>query len=195
LNHGKPNIFSFELEINLLEKTGFYKSNPKTFGEYIRKTRLDRKMTARELAELVGCSKNILLDWEKDRRVPRLMHLKRLYEVLGVPHEFLREVITKSYSLSDKERDMLFRFDLIQENLNGCMEPIYNKDKKNFLQFDSLLRILRLCLFMTHREFAKILGVYPSTVLDWQNGRNRLTKSSLNIIRRVFNFTKQALRN
>ncbi|MGA1842601.1 MAG: helix-turn-helix domain-containing protein [bacterium] len=161
-----------------MEEAGFYKTNPKTLGDYIRKTRRDRRMTSKKLAELVGCSKNVLLEWEMDRRIPRLMYLKSLYDVLDVPHKFLRKSIAKSYSLSGKEKNMLFEFDLIQVNLNESMKPLYNQGRKNFQQVGSLLRILRLSLFMTHREFAKILGVDPSTALDWENGRYRPTKNS-----------------
>jgi hypothetical protein len=47
-----PLIYTLEIEINLLDFNPKYPKNPQTLGEKLRKARMDRKMTLKEVAAL-----------------------------------------------------------------------------------------------------------------------------------------------
>ena len=55
-----------------------YPENPTTFGERIRKIRLDKGLYAKELAEIIGVTEDSVLNWEKDRVKPRKDLMERL---------------------------------------------------------------------------------------------------------------------
>jgi len=47
-----------------------YPKNPKTLGEQIRKVRMDRNMTAKELAAVFGVSDTAVLNWKIKGMMP-----------------------------------------------------------------------------------------------------------------------------
>jgi transcriptional regulator with XRE-family HTH domain len=54
-----------------------------TFGEKIRKFRLERGLRQKGLAILLGANEMTIVNWEMDRRKPSKRHMERLRE-LGV---------------------------------------------------------------------------------------------------------------
>lgn len=55
-----------------------------TFGSRIRNVRLSVGLSQAEVARRVGAKRQQVWDWEKDRSEPKLEHLARLAEALGV---------------------------------------------------------------------------------------------------------------
>ena len=47
-----------------------YPKNPQTLGENLRKARMDRKMTLKEVAVLLGVSDTSVLNWEIRGKMP-----------------------------------------------------------------------------------------------------------------------------
>lgn len=74
--------FTLELSLNLLELDPAYPKEPHTFGERIRKARMDRGMMIKELAELVGVTEDTIINWEV-RGVRPTAKVARVREVLG----------------------------------------------------------------------------------------------------------------
>ena len=75
-------IYTFECEVNLLERNPAYPKDPKTLGERIRKVRMDRGLLIRELAALVGVSADTVINWELRGVKPIGRSLRRLQEAL-----------------------------------------------------------------------------------------------------------------
>ena len=94
---GLPLTYTIEFEINLLDFDPKYPKNPKTFGERIRKARMDRHMMAKELAQKVGVVPETVTNWEKRNLKPTRRHLDGLRAVLGLDAE------TTESSQSDRQ--------------------------------------------------------------------------------------------
>ncbi len=119
-------------------------------------------MTAGQMAGQIGCSQDILLAWEQDKRTPEIRSLKLILQKIQIPQEVLKETLSKRYSI---EKSLLFNHEEIKQRL---MNGEANKG--------IVLRALRLSLLKTHREMAEELGIDPSTLLDWENGRHEMRK-------------------
>ncbi len=55
-----------------------------TFGEKIRKFRLERGLRQKDLAIVLGVNEMTIVNWELDRRKPAKRHLERLGELVGI---------------------------------------------------------------------------------------------------------------
>jgi len=82
-----PLIYIFELEINLLDFDPRYPKNPQTLGEKLRKARMDKKMTLKEVAALLGVSDTSVLNWEIRGKMPEEGKIKIVQEFIeGKPN-------------------------------------------------------------------------------------------------------------
>ena len=61
-----------------------YPENPTTFGEKIRKMRLDNGLYAKELAEIIGVTEDSILNWEKRGMRPRKDLMEKLTASLDI---------------------------------------------------------------------------------------------------------------
>jgi predicted transcriptional regulator len=65
---------------------GFYPEDPQTWGEHLRKKRLDMRLSMKKLAQLLGNpgnSPHTIKDWEMKGTHPRPENRKRIIEFLG----------------------------------------------------------------------------------------------------------------
>ena len=94
----------YELVLDAIPVIEFRIEEPKTFGEYIRKLRILKGWSQRELASRIGAQHSTIVNWEKSRYVPRRKTVVRLVKVLdadpwaaiefdGVITERQREII------------------------------------------------------------------------------------------------------
>ncbi len=62
-----------------------YPPFPRTFGEHLRKKRIDLCLSMTQLAEVlgVGVTDSAIEKWEKDQNRPTEEHLKRLIDFIG----------------------------------------------------------------------------------------------------------------
>lgn len=60
-----------------------YPANPKTFGEHLRKRRMDLGLFQRDAAAQLGASEASVWLWEKDRGTPELSFLPAILTFLG----------------------------------------------------------------------------------------------------------------
>lgn len=44
-----------------------YPENPQTFGEYLRKYRIDKGLLVKDVAKIIGVTENTVLNWEQGR--------------------------------------------------------------------------------------------------------------------------------
>lgn len=55
------------------------------FGERLREYRLKRKLSQQALADLVGCERPRISEWESGRNSPTLTTIQRLASALKIP--------------------------------------------------------------------------------------------------------------
>jgi ribosome-binding protein aMBF1 (putative translation factor) len=82
-----PLIYTFEVEIDLLKLDPKYPKNPTTFGQQIRKARMDRRMMVKELAERVSVVPETVINGEKRNLKPTRKHVERIRAVIGLDAE------------------------------------------------------------------------------------------------------------
>ena len=70
---GKPLIISF--------KTSRYST--KTFGQKLKKFRMERELFQKQLAEMLGVDEMTVVNWEKDRRKPIKKNKENLIKFLS----------------------------------------------------------------------------------------------------------------
>jgi len=80
-------VYTLEIEINLLDFNPKYPKNPKNFGEMIRKKRMDMRFTMRDIAEKLGVSETTVYNWEIKNRKPYRRTEEKLRAVLGLKEE------------------------------------------------------------------------------------------------------------
>ena len=74
----------FQIEIDLLLLNPAYPKEPKTLGERIRKARMDRGLTMKALASILGVATMTVSRWELGKTKPTGPSLERVRKVLGI---------------------------------------------------------------------------------------------------------------
>jgi len=77
-------VYTLEIEINLLDFNPKYPKNPKNFGEIVRKKRMEMRLTMREIAEKLGVSETTVYNWEIRNRKPYRRTEEKLRAILGL---------------------------------------------------------------------------------------------------------------
>jgi len=71
-------VLNLEMEINLLDFNLTYPKNPQTFGEALRKARMDKGMIIKELAAIIGVTDTSIINWEIRGKMPTGESLERV---------------------------------------------------------------------------------------------------------------------
>ncbi|MCD6422001.1 helix-turn-helix transcriptional regulator [bacterium] len=65
-----------------------YPQNPKTLGDHLRKKRLDLGLLQKDVAKILGVSKDTVCNWENNRTSPSLRSIPKIIEFLGyIPYD------------------------------------------------------------------------------------------------------------
>jgi predicted transcriptional regulator len=59
--------------------------NPSTFGEHLRKARMDAGLNIRELGETLGVTEDTVINWEVRGRMPTRGNMERVRMVMENP--------------------------------------------------------------------------------------------------------------
>lgn len=73
-----------EFELNLNDYNPAYPREPKTFGDRLRKVRMDKNMLIGELAGLIGVTEDTVINWELRGVKPRDKYLKDIRNFVEV---------------------------------------------------------------------------------------------------------------
>ncbi len=79
-----PLVYTLNVTINLNDYNPKYPKNPKTFGERIRKKRMDLGLTMKEVSQKLGVSETTIHNWEIKGRKPYRRTEEKLREILGL---------------------------------------------------------------------------------------------------------------
>jgi len=64
--------------LNWLESNPTYPKNPKTFGDYMRKWRMEKGILIREFAQQLEVTEDTVINWEKRGRRPTTKHIRKV---------------------------------------------------------------------------------------------------------------------
>ena len=57
-------VYAVSKEFNFLESNPSYPLHPKTFGQMLRKQRMDKSLLIKELAKIISVSPDTIINWE-----------------------------------------------------------------------------------------------------------------------------------
>jgi ribosome-binding protein aMBF1 (putative translation factor) len=86
LSHLFIGIYSISLSIPQFTFNKDYPNNPQSFGEKIKKARMDAGLQIKELASIVGVTEDIIINWEKRGIMPSSKNLKEVKKFIGLSH-------------------------------------------------------------------------------------------------------------
>lgn len=84
-NTARITYITYHIE-RILPKSVFHKNypeNPQTFGEYLRKARIDAGLLIKDLAGKIGVTEDTVINWEVRGRMPRGRSREALGRVFG----------------------------------------------------------------------------------------------------------------
>ena len=61
-----------------------YPLRPKTFGQKLRKWRIDNNLTIKALSKMIKADEMSIINWEKRNRTPMYKYVRRIKEVTGI---------------------------------------------------------------------------------------------------------------
>ena len=73
-----------ELKINLREYNPKYPKNPKTFGELLRKKRMDKRLTMKNIAGRLAVTETTVYNWEIRNKKPYRRTREKLKSLLSL---------------------------------------------------------------------------------------------------------------
>jgi DNA-binding transcriptional regulator YiaG len=82
-------IYTLGIEVNLLDFDPNYPKNHQDLGQQIRKTRMEKGLMIKELAEQIGVTEDAVINWEIRGVRPEARNLDRLRKYLFLPTHLL----------------------------------------------------------------------------------------------------------
>ena len=77
-------VYTIEITIDLIKSNSKYPKNPKNFGERLRKKRMDKRLTMKDIAKKLGVSETTAYNWEIRNIKPYRKTIKNLKSILGL---------------------------------------------------------------------------------------------------------------
>lgn len=99
-----------------------------TFGQNLRKARLDKGYTQRQLANLIGAKHNSVSNWENDQNLPERGAMESLCETLGVTMADLFSELPESGSVTVFERSFLKKYRSLDEHGRHVVDLVMREE-------------------------------------------------------------------
>ena len=77
-------VYTMKITIDLLKYNPKYPKHPKNFGERLRKKRMDKRLTMKDIATRLGVSETTVYNWEIKGIKPYRRTIKELKSILGL---------------------------------------------------------------------------------------------------------------
>ena len=132
-----------------------------SFGDVLRKYRLLKKATLPELADLLGVSRNTIINWESDKTRPDIsaiqtlcLHLDiPLYELFGITGDTKSHLSARETSLLDGYRQLsTVNQNVVTAMVDKMLEEEQNACNSYLINSFSLLPLVLAALSQTHRQ-------------------------------------------
>lgn len=105
-----------------------------TIGDNIKKIRIEKGLTQKELGELCGMADSAIRRYEKGPLVPKLSTLNKIADALGVPISLLIDVTNSLEVEQETPKSVMVSLKLCSspQHLNIITEVIRDLDKLNY---------------------------------------------------------------
>lgn len=92
------------LEMKVMKpKPDNYPCELNTIGDHLRKVRMDRGLYQTDVAKIIGCQPDSIVNWEKNKTTPQVSIMKSIIEFLGyIPFSYESESISKRLFVARK---------------------------------------------------------------------------------------------
>lgn len=122
------------------------------FGEQLKKVRMAKDLTQAMVAQRAGIAKSTYASYENETREPSFKVLSHIMEILEVDANYLFQNTHNEYTKTTTQpiENTFNPKKILAENL------IYYRKKSNISQ----------------KDFARLLGVIPSRISNWETGIN-----------------------
>lgn len=200
----------YDLELETISVIEFKIKEPETFGEYIKRLRLIKGWSQRRLAQKIETWPTTILNWEKDRYIPRRGTIIRFIRELDAD---AWEAIKFDDIITDRQRKILSSFEgkpsfthrdcielLKVDYLYDDLKYLVNlgvldeeqKENKIFYRIKKyskpkslgiLIRKHRLDNGLFARELARLIGVTEDTILNWEKNRTHPAHEQLLLLK------------
>ncbi len=77
-------VYTIEIIIDLIKSNPKYPKHPKNFGERLRKKRMDKRLTMKDIAKRLGVSETTVYNWEIRGVKPYRKTQEKLKSILGL---------------------------------------------------------------------------------------------------------------
>jgi transcriptional regulator with XRE-family HTH domain len=156
-------------------------ADKQTFGQYLKKRRLEHNLLAKDLARKLGCHKDTIWRWEGDLETPRLRSLRKLHKMIHFSDSILKEVFIQTHPQISPYKEYLFNLEAIKTRLLG----IFSGSRIFDPGFSNIFLIWRLSHLMTVSEFAHKLGFDPCSIMSWERGEHMPQLSTMVTLKRI----------
>lgn len=109
-----------------------------TFGERLRAEREKQGYSQKQFAEALGITPTRLNYWEKDKREPDVLNIKKILDILKVDSDYLLGIDRNNNDFSDKEIKIIKKYRLLDQRGQQAVNDTLNRELKYILKDNSM---------------------------------------------------------
>ncbi len=104
-----------------------------TFGERLRAEREKQGYSQKQFAEALGITPTRLNYWEKDKREPDVLNIKKILDILKIDSDYLLGIDRNDNKFTEKERKLIKKYRLLDQRGQQAVEDTLNRELKYIL--------------------------------------------------------------
>lgn len=123
-----------------------------SFGEKIKEARKAKKLTQKELANLIGAKHNSISDWENDKNKPDPDTIELLCGVLGMTPNYLLAASPDEFSPIEKL--IIAKYRKLDSFGRETIDVALSRETKRVEQLEDMIKTMI-------RDYRSTIGIYP----------------------------------
>lgn len=112
-----------------------------TFGERLRAEREKQGYSQKQFAEALGITPTRLNYWEKDKREPDVLNIKKILSILKIDSDYLLGIDRSDNNFTEEERKIIKKYRLLDQRGQQAVEDTLNRELKYILDDSKLSSI------------------------------------------------------
>lgn len=104
-----------------------------TFGERLRTEREKQGYSQKQFAEALGITPTRLNYWEKDKREPDVLNIKKILYILKIDSDYLLGIDRNDNKFNEEERKLIKKYRLLDQRGQQAVEDTLNRELKYIL--------------------------------------------------------------
>ena len=107
--------------------------NLSTFGERLRAEREKQGYSQKQFAEALGITPTRLNYWEKDKREPDVLNIKKILGILKIDSDYLLGIDRNDNKFNEEERKLIKKYRLLDQRGQQAVKDTLNRELKYIL--------------------------------------------------------------